>query len=213
MKEHWRDPGYWRWLWRTRVQRMAKPAIAVTIIAGMGLAGYITANYLGKTHEVSLITSEHLVTLVRKSPGGVTTEVVTETDIRIRPGETITDSALQTVVRDGETVVIRRPGQTLTETVGGKVVTREVTETALRTNTVDRPTTTTVKETVAGPQVTVTGPGQTTTETRDVPGPERTATETETETETETRTETETQTETETETETETVTVTEPKKP
>jgi hypothetical protein len=184
VKKHWRDPGYWRWLWESRVSRDTKGMLAALLCISLAIGGYLSAGQLNDEPEVAAITSERLVTVVRKSPGGMTTEVVTETDISTRPGETITDTDLVTVIRDGEAVVIPRPGRTVTETIDGKVVVREVTDTVTRTNTVDRPTTTTVRETETRPGETVTGPGQTTTETRDVPGPERTVTETETTTET-----------------------------
>jgi hypothetical protein len=176
VKEHWRHPGYWRWLWETRVSRDTKGMLVALLCISLAIGGYLSAGQLNDEHEVAAITSK-LVTVVRKAPGGMTTEVVTETDLVTRSR---TETDLVTVVRDEETVVLRRPGRTLTETVRGKVVTQQVTDTAVRTNTVDRPTTTTV----TGPEVTVTGPGQTTTVTRDVPGPERTVTETETTTET-----------------------------
>lgn len=176
MKEHWRHPGYWRWLWEARVSRETKGMLVALLCISLAIGGYLSAGQLNDEPEVAAITNK-LVTVVRKAPGGMTTEVVTETDLVTRSR---TETDLVTVVRDEETVVLRRPGRTLTETVRGKVVTQQVTDTAVRTNTVDRPTTTTV----TGPEVTVTGPGQTTTATRDVPGPERTVTETETTTET-----------------------------
>lgn len=176
MKEHWRHPGYWRWLWEARVSRETKGMLVALLCISLAIGGYLSAGQLNDEPEVAAITNK-LATVVRKAPGGMTTEVVTETDLVTRSR---TETDLVTVVRDEETVVLRRPGRTLTETVRGKVVTQQVTDTAVRTNTVDRPTTTTV----TGPEVTVTGPGQTTTATRDVPGPERTVTETETTTET-----------------------------
>lgn len=174
MKEHWRHPGYWRWLWESRVSRDTKGMLVALLCISLAIGGYLSAGQLNDEPEVAAITNE-LVTVVRKTPGGMTTEVVTETDLVTRSR---TETDLVTVVRDEETVVLRRPGRTVTETVRGKVVT--LTDTAVRTNTVDRPTTTTV----TGPEVTVTGPGHTTTVTRDVPGAERTVTETETTTET-----------------------------
>jgi hypothetical protein len=113
------------------------------------------------------------------------TEVQTVTGTVSAPAET----ELVTVRRNGRTLVIRRPSETVTDTdtVRGRVRERVVTD----TRTVIRPTT-----------VTQTGPGRTdtVTETRDVSGPTHTVTETET---------TE-KTVTEEVTETETVTVTVP---
>ena len=175
MRQYWRHPGYWRWLWEYRVSRDTKGMLVALLCISLAIGGYLSAGQLDDEPEVAAITSERLVTVVRRAPGGMTPKVVTETDLVTRSR---TETDLVTVVRADETVVLRRPGRTLTETVGGKVVTRQVTDTAVRTSTVDRPTTTTV----TGPEVTVTGPGQTTTVTRDVPGPERTVTETTTET-------------------------------
>ena len=181
MKEHWRHPDYWRWLWQSRVSRDTKGMLVALLCISLAIGGYLSAGHLNDEPEVAAITSERLVRVVRKAPGGMTTEVVTETDLVTRSR---TETDLVTVVRDEETVVLRRPGRTVTETIDGKVVVRAVTDTVTRTNTVDRPTTTTVRETETRPGETVTGPGQTTTVTRDVPGPERTVTETETTTET-----------------------------
>jgi hypothetical protein len=202
VRERWASRSRWR---PDGSEKLAAFCLLCLVVAFLG---YGSADWLSPKTEARAVTSERLVTVVRKTPGGLTTEVQTVTDTFTRPGQAFTESVLVTLTRDGETVVVRRPGRTITETVDGKVVVRRVTDTVTRTNTVDRPTTTTMRETETRPGETVTGPGQTTTttETRDVPGPERTTTETTTRTVTDTTTETETQTETETETVTETVT-------
>jgi hypothetical protein len=202
VRERWASRSRWR---PDGSEKLAAFCLLCLVVAFLG---YGSADWLSPETEARAVTSERLVTVVRKTPGGLTTEVQTVTDTFTRPGQAFTESVLVTLTRDGETVVVRRPGRTITETVDGKVVVRRVTDTVTRTNTVDRPTTTTVRATETRPGETVTGPGQTTTttETRDVPGPERTTTETTTRTVTDTTTETETQTETETETVTETVT-------
>jgi hypothetical protein len=215
VRPSWRD---WRWRWNNgrRMDGSEKLAAFCLLCIVVAVLGYGSADWLSaETDEAQAVTSERLVTVVRKTPGGLTTEVETVTDTFTRPGEAVTESVLVTLTRAGETVVVSRPVRTVTTTIDGKVVTREVTDTVTRTNTVDRPTTTTVRETETRPGETVTGPGQTTTttETRDVPGPERTTTETTTSTVTDTTTETETETQTETETETVTETVTEPPGP
>ena len=89
-----------------------------------------------------------------------------------------------TVREDGRTVVVRAPGETVTEalTVRGRVQERVVTDartaTVVQTETMDRPTTVTTP----GATETVTTPGTTETVTREVTQPVRTVTETVTET-------------------------------
>lgn len=209
MREHWRDPGYWRWLWETRIIRgTVRDVILVAAVLVLAVGGFLSVRLLtgeDPPHAAEVTTAERLMTVVRTVDGNVETEVVTQTGTLIETG----DMRLVTVVRDGKTAVVRMPGKMVTDTdtvrLPGKtnVVTNTrtntETETQTQTNTVDRPVTTTERSTT------------THTETRDVTGPERTVTDTETETQTET--ETETDTVTDTETVTETVTVTEKEKP
>jgi hypothetical protein len=228
VREHWRDPGYWRWRWkhRRRLDPMDKFMFGLIGAFLVASAGFLVAAGLVGEPRATVLTKERLVTVVRKTPGGMTTEVLTETDLvteartrtRTLPGE------LETVLRDGKTITVRRPGETVTDIdtirVRGKVVTKTRTSTLTDTETETDTVTDTKMDTVTQKE-TVTGPGQTTThtETRDVPGPERTRTETETETQTETEQRTVTETETEQRTVTDTVTqtvtetVTEPKPP
>jgi hypothetical protein len=187
LRKYWRDPGYWRWLWETRVDSSSKVALVVVLAALSAFAGFASAGRLTEESSVEFLTTERELTVVRKVKGGVVTDVQTVTGTVSAPAET----ELVTVRRNGRTLVIRRPSVTVTDTdtvrgrVRERVVTDTRTDTVVQTNTVNRPTTTTV---------TATGPGRTDTVT--VPGP--------------TRTETETETVTEEVTETETVTVTVP---
>jgi hypothetical protein len=165
LRTYWRDPGYWRWLWRERVSGQTKGAIAVMVAVAFGIAGYLSAERLAATEEAATFTTQRVVTVVRKTgaytPPAVATKTITQ------PGET----DVVTVRRDGRTVVVRTPGETVTEalTVRGpvqeRVVTDTQTNTVLRTETVDR-------------LRTVTTPGMTETVTREVTEPARTVTET-----------------------------------
>ena len=204
---------YWRWFWRTRVSRTDKRALAAAGCLLLGVGGYLTAFALTHAEDASaLVTSERLITVVHKVPGGTSTQVETVTDTFVAKGET----QLVTVMRNGREVTIALPAKTRTitdvETIDGKVVTnvrtvtdvRTRTDTQTQTTTVDRPTTVTQTNTVTHQEtadpgtVTVT---KTETETNDVPGPTTTVTDTETVTRTETETQTQTETVTETVTE------------
>lgn len=168
LRTYWRDPGYWRWLWRERVSGQAKGAIAVVVAVAFGIAGYLSAERLAPPEEAATFTTQRIVTVVRKTGAYTPPAVVTTT--ATQSGET----DVVTVRRDGRTVVVRMPGETVTEalTVRGPVQEREVTDTrtntVLRTETVDR-------------LRTVTTPGMTETVTREVTEPARTVTATVTE--------------------------------
>ncbi len=167
LRTYWRDPGYWRWLWRQRVSGETKRAIAVMVAIALGIAGYLSAEHLAATEEATF-TTQRVVTVVRKTHANTPPKVVTKTTTQ--PGET----DVVTVRRAGRTIVVRAPGETVTEalTVRGPVQERVVTDartnTVMRTETVDR-----VR--------TVTTPGMTETVTREVTAPARTVTETDTE--------------------------------
>jgi hypothetical protein len=168
LRTYWRHPGYWRWLWRERVSGQTKGAIAVMVAVTFGIAGYLSAERLAATEEAATFTTQRIVTVVRKT-GAYTPPAVATTTIT-QPGET----DVVTVRRDGRTVVVRAPGETVTEalTVRGpiqeRVVTDTRTNTVLRTETVDR-------------LRTVTLPGMIETVTRVVTEPARTVTATVTE--------------------------------
>jgi hypothetical protein len=165
LRTYWRDPGYWRWLWRERVSGQTKGAIAVMGAVAFGVAGYLSAERLAATEEAATFTTQRVVTVVRQTGAHTPPEVVTKTITQ--PGET----DVVTVRRDGRRVVVRAPGETVTEalTVRGPVQDRVVTDT--RTNTVVR------TETLDRLR-TVTTPGMTETVTREVTEPARTVTQT-----------------------------------
>jgi hypothetical protein len=165
LRSYWRDPGYWRWLWRERVSGQTKGAIAVMVAVAFGVAGYLSAERLAATEEAATVTTQRVVTVVRKTGAYTPPAIVTKTITQ--PGET----DVVTVRRDGRRVVVRAPGETVTEalTVRGpvqhRVVTDTRTSTVVRTETLDR-------------LRTVTTPGMTETVTREVTEPARIVTQT-----------------------------------
>jgi hypothetical protein len=172
MRNYWRDPGFWRWWWREcvsvwwweRVSGATKVALAMIVAVAFGIAGYLSAERLAATQEAATFTTQRVVTVVRKTRAtapelGVPAsrrppEVVTMVQMTTQPGGT----EVVTVRRAGRAVVVRAPGETVTEarTVRGsvqqRVVTNARTATVVRTETTDRPTTVTTP----GPTQTVT---------------------------------------------------------
>jgi hypothetical protein len=165
MRTYWRDPGFWRWWWENRVSDGAKGAIAVMVVAALGIGGFVVGHGLAAPPEAATFTTERVLTVVRKTRVNAPPEVVTKSQTVTQPGET--DAV--TVRRDGRTVVLRAPGETVTARgpVEQRVVTNARTDTVVRTETANRLT-------------TVTTPGTTETVTREVTQPARTVTETNT---------------------------------
>lgn len=163
---YWRDPGFWRWWWHSRLSGEAKAAIVLVMVAAIGIAGYVAANALSATQEAARFSTQRVVTVVREVRANVPARVVTKSQTVTQAGET--DSV--TVRRDGRTVVLRGLGETVTARgpVEPRVVTNAHTETVVRTETSNRVT-------------TVTTPGRTETVTHEVTRPARTVTETVTE--------------------------------
>lgn len=202
------DRDWYRYLWHYRVSRGDKIGFAAIGCLAVMLSGLGTAAYVSQ-EEAAAVTVRRLVTIVHTLPGGTSTEVVTETEKLVKPGE----PRIITVTRNGKTVTLRVTGPevTDTETIKGPTVVKHHTDTDTETETETEHSTETQTTTVDHPTTTTETSSYTTTETanRDVPGPERTTTETETQTETETHTTTETHTNTVTETVTNTNTQTE----
>lgn len=167
MRESWRDPGYWRWWWQNRVSGQAKGALAVMVALAFGIAGYLSADRLAARQEAATFTTQRVITVVRTTRANAPPEVLTKSLTTTQPGET----DVVTVRRDGRRVVVRAPGETVTEalTVRGPVQQRTVTnartDTVVQTETTERLT-------------TVTTPGTTETVTREVTQPAQTVTET-----------------------------------
>ena len=190
MRTHWRDPGFWRWWWQSRVSGEAKAALVVMAVAAIGVAGYVGGHGLAATQEDATFT-QRVVTTVREVRANTSPEIVTKSQTVTDPGT----PAAVTVRRAGRAVIVRVPGKTVTARGGveQRVVTNARTDTVVRTETTTRLT-------------TVTTPGTTQTVTREVPQPARTVTHTTTERVTVTEEVPMTETETETETVTETCT-------
>jgi hypothetical protein len=168
LRRYWRDPGFWRWWWQSRVSGDAKVAIAIVVAAAVAMTGYLGAHGLAATQEAASFTTQRVVTVVRKAPTKTPSpDVVTNVRTVTQRGET----EAVTVRREGRTVVIRPPGQTVTASgrVEERVVTNARTDTVVRTETANRPT-------------TVTTPGPTETVTHEVTQPTRTVTQTRTDT-------------------------------
>jgi hypothetical protein len=169
MRDHWRDPNYWVWWWQRRVSGQTKGAIALMVAVAFGIGGYLTADQLAATQEAATFTTQRVVTVLRKTRTNAPPEVVTKSQTTTHPGET----DVLTVRREGRTVVVRAPRETVTEvrTVRGPVHERVVTdariETVVQTETIDRPTTVTTP----GTTETVTTPGATKTVTSEVTQP------------------------------------------
>ena len=225
IREHWYKPSFWRWWWQNRVPAGTKVSLVLVAIFALGIAGYLSAGRLTESEQV--VFTERVTTVTRtvlvKGKPKVITEVRT-TRVPVK-GETIT------VQRNGKTVVLTQPGETITRTttvkgpvrnrvlVKNKTITKTVPRDRFRTITL--PGVTLPGSTVTGPErvVTlpervVTAPSETVvhTQTQTVTTPAQTVTDTQTVTGP-TQTVTDTVTNTVTVTETETVTVTEPPSP
>jgi hypothetical protein len=165
MREYWRDPGFWRWWWRERADDDVKLAVVMVGAVLLLIAGFLSGDWLTSTRAAdATFTTQRVVTVVRKTRAtapqlGVPAsrrppEVVTLVQTTTQPGGT----DVVTLRRAGRAGVVRAPGETVTEarTVRGpvqqRIVTNARTDTVVRTETTDRPTTVTTP----GPTQTVT---------------------------------------------------------
>jgi hypothetical protein len=187
---NWRDPRYWRWWWRYGLGADTKLALAIGAAVALVVAGVITAVTLPYAKDSHMLTvpvaplappavSEETpedADVTGPAPGtGTVTEVVTVFETVTRPGET----NVETVRRNGRTLVVPRPGETVTYpvTVPGPVRERVVTNERTETVAVTAPGTTETVIRVVTQPARVT-PGTTQTVTREVTQPARTVTET-----------------------------------
>lgn len=166
LRNHWRDPRYWRWMWESRVSGDTKGALALMVAVVCAIGGYLAAQRLAATHEVATVTTQRTVTVVRKTSANAPPEVVTRSQTVTRPDQT----DVVTVRRDGRTVTLRAPGETVTVrgSVQQRVVTNGRTDTVVRTETQDRLTTVTTPATTETVTYDVTQPAHTVTETATV---------------------------------------------
>jgi hypothetical protein len=164
MRAYWRNPGFWRWWWQNRAPRDVKLAAGWLIAVALLMAGYFSADLLAAGPEApATFPPLQVVTVVRTTRVNVSPEVVAKSQTVTEPGET----HRVTVRRNGRTVVLRAPGETITPRSGvePRVVTSTRTDTIVRTETVNRLT-------------TVRAPGTTETVTREVVPPAHTVTQT-----------------------------------
>jgi hypothetical protein len=73
LESYWRDPGYWRWVWRThianaRLSAETKSCIALFVAVACAIVGYLSAGWLAPTDEKALVTTLRAVTVVRTVP-------------------------------------------------------------------------------------------------------------------------------------------------
>jgi hypothetical protein len=140
------------------------------VAVAFGIAGYLSADRLTAPQEAATFTTQRVVTIVRTTRASAPPEVLTKSLTTTRPGET----DVVTVRRDGRRVVVRAPGETVTEalTVRGPVQQRTVTnartDTVVQTETTERLTTVTTPGTTETVTREVTQPAQTVTETKEV---------------------------------------------
>jgi len=154
-RENWRSLAFWRWWWRTSVSPEVKVPLALAVVAGLLVGGYVAAGHLSgasaspeassyvvaRTVQRVVTVHDQGTTRVKKVP-----VVVNKTVVRSR---TQTAYQVQTYM---STRVVTVPGPVVVRTV--PVVKREV-STVVRTVTVrppeiivERPVTVTVTRTV-----------------------------------------------------------------
>ena len=220
MREHWRDPAYWLWLWRVRTPFAAKVAVAAVCLIGLLGGGWVAADRLTSANASSSSKSFILETTVSKlvtvrEKGKLVTkrvpvvkklvivrrqpETAYETKLKYATQVVTTPGAVRTVRRVVTTVVpvvktkvVKINGKTQTVAVTSFVTTTK-TETQVQTETRQQ----TITNTQTQPPGTIT---QTSTQTH-------TTTQTQTQTQTVTQTQTQTTTVVQTVTDTQTVTL------
>ena len=205
LRRYWRDPGFWSWVWRERVNPGAKALLALLFVTTLGVLGYWSAQKMSESQEVvftekvvtvtrttlvngkpQLVTQvrtvredvEPKVVTVRRNGGTVTLTTAGETVLSMRTirGPGSVRVKQRTIRTPGKERVVTLPGVTLPgTTIGGPE--RAVTITG-PSSTVTTPGRTTGREvTVTGPTQTVTGPTQTVKgPTQTVTGPTQTVT-------------------------------------
>jgi hypothetical protein len=209
VRENWRDPGYWRWLWRTRVPAGGKVAAIAALVALLLVGGYLSSkglagasasagkgpgSYVLETTVTKVQTvEEHGRTVVRRVPVVVRrtvvrsqTELRTLTDTRLLPGSTrfVTKRVVDYVpVVKRRVIHVNGKTTTVTET---RLVPTVRTETL--TNVVTNQQTVTNSSTVVVNHTDTVVQPVTTVDVRTVTLPPQTVTVTETRTETVTQT-------------------------
>lgn len=197
-RRYWREPGYWRWLWRDRVGFVGKAIVSAVVLALMLGGGWLAANRLaGASAGVSAAgdltfetTIQKLVTVHEK--GRVVDKlvpVVKQVFVKPRTAfQTLTDLRTNVITVQGGVRTVRSKVVVHVPVVSKKVV------------TVDGKTKTIVTTRLV-PTTNIQTQTNTLTQVR---------TETQVQVQSQTQTQTLTQTQTQTQTETVTRTVTQP---
>ena len=220
MRQHWREPAYWLWVWRQRLPSEARVVVVALLLAGLLGGGWFAADRLtaagasvaGSDSFVLETTVQKVITVREK--GKLIKKVIPVVRRVYVRGKTATDYqtqlryATRVVTTPGAVRTIRRVVTTVVPVVKKRVVkvngkTRTLVETRLvpTTRTETRAQTETRVQTITNTQ-----PANTITETRTE---NNTKTVTSSQTQTQTQTVTQTQTETVVQTVTETKTITE----
>lgn len=86
LRNYWRNPGYWRWVWRKRMSAGAKGAIVAVVAVSSAIAGYLSADWLYPAQERAAVTTQRVVTVVRTMPANAAPQVATSRT-RARPAQ------------------------------------------------------------------------------------------------------------------------------
>jgi hypothetical protein len=163
---YWREWGFWRWLWETRVPTFVKTLIILVVLSGIAAGGVwgamlVTDAKKSATTEgvITRVTVQHYVTVREKGKLVRKLVRVVRTVKRVEPR---TDFLTRTIA-DRQLVripVVRRVVHLQTVTVGGKrkVITHVDVVTTTQTQTVTNERTVVSSVPVTS---TVVGPGQT----------------------------------------------------
>jgi hypothetical protein len=165
MRQHWYKPGFWAWWWRHRLPTEVQASIVILALAGMTLAGFLSAGSLIEPEE-DVVYTERKVTVTSTVIVNGKPRLVREVRTVRVPGK----RQMITVQRDGQTITVRAPATTLTTvtTLPGKksiVVKNRTITVPGKERVVTLPGRTLPGTTIVGPErvVTTTGPGSTIT--------------------------------------------------
>ena len=107
LRRHWRDPGFWGWVWSERVNSGAKVVLALLFVSTLGVLGYWSAQKMSDSQEVMF--TEKVVTVTRTTLVNGKPRVLTE----VRTVREDVDPKVVTVRRNGGTVTLTTAGETV----------------------------------------------------------------------------------------------------
>lgn len=168
------------WWWRKRLARPAKLVLLGLLALVLGAGGFLGAVMLVEQTEQTTLVERTFTVLRTIQVSGEPPRVETEIHTVTTPIEVTTEvERVRTVRRNGKTVLVTLPSETITNAVTVRGKDRVVTD--MRTSTVVRTrdrfnTITTPGSTVTGPGETVTTPGRTETRETTIEGPTHTIT-------------------------------------